>query len=157
MEYIIRKANSKEYSNLETFLYEAIFIPEGVQPPPKSIIDQPELQVYIENFGSRRGDICFFAESGNIIIGAAWTRIMNDYGHIDHNTPSLAISLLPEYRGNGIGTSLMRTLLEEVRKNGFSRVSLSVQKMNYAYRLYEKLGFKVNGSTDEEYIMIYHF
>lgn len=36
---------------------------------------------------------------------------MEDYGHIDVDTPSLAISLLPEYRGQGIGTKLLSNLL----------------------------------------------
>ena len=57
----LRKAEPSEYGLLEDFLYEAIFIPEGVQPPPRDIIYKPELQVYIENFGRRFGDICVFA------------------------------------------------------------------------------------------------
>jgi hypothetical protein len=28
-------------------LYEAIFIPEGIDKPPKFIIEQPELQEYL--------------------------------------------------------------------------------------------------------------
>lgn len=52
MEYTIREIKETEYSLLENFLYEAIFVPEGVAPPPRSIINTPDLQVYIENFGS---------------------------------------------------------------------------------------------------------
>lgn len=56
MEYTIRKIKEIEYSLLEDFLYEAIFVPEGVEPPPKSIVNIPDLQVYIENFGSQTHD-----------------------------------------------------------------------------------------------------
>lgn len=149
----LRRAKQSEYGLLDDFLYEAIFIPEGVQPPPRDIIKTPELQVYTENFGSRFGDICVFAEYEGKVIGAAWTRIMNDYGHIGKCIPSLAVSLYSEYRGKGIGTSLMKALLAEVRRSGFRVVSLSVQKENYAYMMYRKLGFETIRETAEEYIM----
>ena len=40
----IRPIVSSEYIFLDDFLYDAIFILEGVTPPEKSIIQQPELQ-----------------------------------------------------------------------------------------------------------------
>ena len=39
-------------------------------------------------------------------MNAVWVHIMNDYGHIDNNTPSFAISLHKDYRGLGISTDL---------------------------------------------------
>ena len=98
MNYIIRKLKESEYNLLENFLYEAIFIPNGETPPPKNIIELPELKIYIENFGQLEGDLAIVAEVNNNIVGATWVRIMNDYGHIDDNTPSFAISLYKEYR-----------------------------------------------------------
>lgn len=114
MNYIIRKIKQEESDVLNTFLYEAIFIPEGVEPPPKDIINQPELQVYVDGFGNKDGDIAFVAELNGAIVGAVWVRIMDDYGHIDDETPSFAISLLREYRGYGIGTELMRSLIKNI-------------------------------------------
>ena len=35
MDYIIREMRSEEYCLLSVFLYEAIYIPEGIEPPPK--------------------------------------------------------------------------------------------------------------------------
>ena len=104
MDYTIRKIKETEYPLLKDFLYEAIFLPDGIEPPPKSIVDIPELQVYISAFGSDPHDIALIAEVKNKAIGAVWVRIMNDYGHIDDETPSFAISLYKEYRGLGIGT-----------------------------------------------------
>lgn len=97
MEYIIREMKKEEYPLLNIFLYEAIFIPDGVQPPEKNIIHSPELQVYIANFGEKKDDICFLAESKDQVIGAVWVREMNDYGHIENGVPSFAISLYKEY------------------------------------------------------------
>lgn len=151
---VIRKINESEYQALEAFLYEAIFIPEGVEPPPFDIIYKPELQVYIDSFGKQNGDICFVAETDNALIGAAWVRIMDDYGHIDNETPSLAISMRREYRKHGIGTLLMKAMIKELRDQRYKRLSLSVQKANYAARWYQKLGFRIVSENEEEYIML---
>ena len=97
MEYQIRKIRQEEYVLLDEFLYEAIFIPDGVEAPPKSIIKQPELQVYVSDFG-KKDDSCLVAEVDGVIVGAVWTRIMDDYGHVDDATPSFAISLYKVFR-----------------------------------------------------------
>lgn len=82
---------------------------------------------------------------------------MNDYGHVDDKTPSLAMSVDNEYQKRGIGTSLLKNMIEFLKENNYKKVSLSVQKENYAVRLYKKVGFKVTTETDEEYIMILEF
>lgn len=110
MNYTIRAIKVDEYELLDDFLYEAIFIPEGVQAPPKSIIDAPELQVYVADFGKKEDDICFVAEVNSEVVGAVWIRVMDDYGHIEDSVPSFAISLYKEYRGYGIGTALMKMM-----------------------------------------------
>ena len=155
MNYTIRELSIDERNILETFLYHAIYIPEGITPPPFEIIKQPELQVYIERFGEQDGDICLVAECDSIIVGAVWVRIMNDYGHVSDDMPSLAISLLPEYRNKGIGTALMKSMQEMVSKQGYKGISLSVQKQNYATKMYRRLGFNTIEDKDEELIMVY--
>ena len=147
MNYSIREMRKEEYSLLGDFLYEAIYIPDGTAAPPKSVIACPELQVYIADFGNSKHDKAF-------IVGAIWGRIMNDYGHIDDNTPSLAMSVLKAYRGMGIGTSLLTQMMSTEKAAGYAKLSLSVQKDNYAVKLYRKAGFIAVKETDEEYIMI---
>lgn len=142
-----------EYPLLTDFLYHAIFLPKGTAPPPKDIVMREELQVYVKDFGERKDDVALVAEVGNQIVGAVWARIMNDYGHIDDETPSLAISLFKEYRGKGIGTQLMRDMLATLKQSGYARVSLSVQKENYAAEMYRKLGFVPVRENSEEYIV----
>ncbi len=149
----LREIKEDEYELLKDFLYEAIFIPEGVEPPERKIIEQPELKLYYEGFGSGKADHCIVAEDNGRVVGAAWTRIMNDYGHVDDDTPSFAISLYKEYRGQGIGTKLMEQMLEVLRKKGYKKASLAVQKANYAVKMYEKVGFRTVAQNSEEYIM----
>lgn len=154
MDCIIRKMQKDEYCLLSDFLYEAIFVPKGVEPPPKSVITCPELQVYIADFGSSKHDKALVAEVDGNIVGVIWARIMNDYGHIDEKTPSLAMSVIKSYRGMGIGTSLFTQMLSAEKSAGYSKLSLSVQKDNYAVKLYRKAGFTTVSETDEELIMI---
>ena len=156
MKYTIRKMTAQEYPLLNDFLYEAIFVPEGVEPPSKSIITAPELQIYVKDFGTSKDDFSLVAEVENKIIGAVWVRIMNDYGHIDDKTPSLAISLYKKYRGQGIGSSLIKEMLSLLQAHGYKHVSLSVQKANYATKLYQKIGFRIIKEIGDEWIMTYN-
>ena len=139
---------------LDDFLYEAIFIPEGVAAPPKSIIEQEDLQVYIEDFGRYPDDHCLVAEVDGKVVGAVWVRMMDDYGHIDDRTPSLAISLYKEYRNRGIGTELLQRMLDLLIDKGYTQVSLSVQKANYALRMYQKAGFEIVADRGDEVQMV---
>ena len=141
MEYKIRQMNNTEYLLLNDFLYEAIYVPSGIEPPPKTVIYFPELQVYVADFGKKEHDIALVAEVNQKIIGAVWVRIMNDYGHIDNTTPSLAMSVFKEYRGLGVGTALLEELIAILKSKGYARISLSVQKDNYAEKMYQKVGF----------------
>ena len=92
----IREITSADYPQLEDFLYHAIFIPAGEEYPAREIIFQPEIYVYVKDFGldTDRGVV---AEQDGKLIGAAWTRIIPAYGHLDENTPELAISVLKIY------------------------------------------------------------
>lgn len=156
MKYTIREMTAQEYPLLDDFLYEAIFVPEGVEPPSKSIITAPELQIYVKDFGTSKDDFSLVAEVENKIIDAVWVRIMNDYGHIDDKTPSLAISLYKKYRGQGIGRSLIKEMLSLLQAHGYKRVSLSVQKANYAAKLYQKIGFRIIKEIGDEWIMTHN-
>ena len=103
---------------------------------------------------SGEADNCIVADDNNRVVGAVWTRIMNDYGHVDDHTPSFAISLYKEYRGNGIGTKMMERMLEKLRQQGYKKASLAVQKENYAVKMYENVGFRIVDQNIEEYIMV---
>ena len=79
--------------------------------------------------------------------------MMKDYGHVDDGTPSFSISVLKEYRGLKIGTELIKQMLMLLKTKGYKKVSLSVQKENYAQKMYQDLGLKIVKENDQEYIM----
>lgn len=157
MSFIIREMKKEEYPLLENFLYEAVFRTPGSSPIPKSIVHHPSLRIYIENFGCCRGDLCLCAESGGCIAGAAWVRLMQGFGHVDDATPELAMSVLESHRRQGIGTALLQSMQNRLKKDGFPSLSLSVQKKNPAVRLYRKSNFTIQHETEEELVMEHRF
>lgn len=153
----IRLIRPEEYPLLKEFLYDAIYLPEGAAAPPREIINQPELAAYITDFG-QPDDLCMVAEAYGNILGAAWTRILagkvKGYGNVDDHTPEFAISVKKEFRQQGIGSELMQEMIVLLKNRGYEKVSLSVNKDNYAYRMYQKLGFHVLREQDEDYLMV---
>nr|WP_300359734.1 GNAT family N-acetyltransferase [Fusobacterium sp.] len=150
----IREIKRNEYHLLDEFLYKAIFIPENEIAPPREVTKFPELQVYIKDFGKFKDDVALVVEIDEKIIGMIWSRIMNDYGHIDEETPSLAMSITKEFQNKKIGTILLGKMLEKLKEKNYKKVSLSVQKNNYAVKLYKKAGFIPYKETEEEFIML---
>lgn len=62
------------------------------------------------------------------------------------------ITLLPEYRNAGIGTTLLKGILQEAAQAG-KRVSIHVERFNPAMHLYERLGFSMVGEHGVYYLM----
>jgi ribosomal protein S18 acetylase RimI-like enzyme len=154
---LIREIRQTEISFLDDMLYEAIFIPAGLEKLPKEIINQPELSRYIKNFG-QACDICLVAEFGGKLIGAIWTRIYNEnekgYGFVNTATPELSMALFEEYRHRGIGALLLKEMIQKLIEHNYKQVSLSVDRKNYAYDFYKRFGFEIFDLNEKDAIMI---
>ncbi|SMP51334.1 Acetyltransferase, GNAT family [Sphaerochaeta associata] len=160
MQYNLRPLKQEEYSLLEDFLYDAIFVPVGEEVLPRSVLLEPSIQNYYQDFG-RAHDYCLVAEQEGKLLGAVWARVLSGpvkgYGYVDEHTPELAISVQNEFRGMGIGTALLRAMLDLLQRAGYGQTSLSVQKENPAADLYKRLGFTTLEEKDEDYLMLYAF
>ncbi len=156
MKYIIREMQSKEYFLLDDFLYEAIFQRDEVNLLPKSIINKPELQIYVNKFGEKKDDYCLCVEVEGRVVGAVWVRNIKGYGCVDEITPEFAIALYKNFRGYGIGTKMMKKMLKYLKEVGYSKSSLAVQKDNYAVKMYLDVGFQIIDENKEEYIMVHY-
>ncbi|MDR0505501.1 MAG: GNAT family N-acetyltransferase [Dysgonamonadaceae bacterium] len=151
--------SENDFPLLENLLYEAIFQPEGTEPLPRNIIKKPEIDVYIRDFGKKKDDLCMFAELNGKTVGGAWLRILDGnpkgYGNIDHDTPELAIAVFKPYQNIGIGTSLMYNIIDlTFHSRGYKQISLSVDKANYAVKMYKKFGFEIISENEHDYIMV---
>lgn len=141
---IIRPITKLEISFLDKMLYRAIFVPIGNERLPDNIIEHPEISKYIKDFG-REGDSCLVAEIKGELVGAIWVRHFNEtnkaYGFVDSDTPELSMAVYEQFRKKGIGTMLLNTMIKSLTDKGYKQISLSVDKINYAYDLYKKIGF----------------
>jgi ribosomal protein S18 acetylase RimI-like enzyme len=102
--------------------------------------------LYVKAWG-RRGDTAVIALDKGFPVGAAWYRLFEGqrpgYGFVDEGTPELAIAVVPNARGKGVGTALLAALLERARGDGYAGISLSVDRANAgAMELYERHGFR---------------
>ena len=144
--HTIRQLSPSDQQFLWEMLYQSLHVPEGGTPFPRDVINQPEIEKYVRAWG-RAGDMGFVAVdvgSGEPI-GAAWLRLLTGdergYGYVDDETPELGMAILPDYRGRGVGSDLLRHLLKSAGVV-YSSVCLSVSADNPAVRLYERAGFE---------------
>lgn len=151
---VIREIRFNEIPLLTDFLYEAIFQPDNKPKIPRTVLQEPMIWAYVDRFGTRPEDFCLVASVNGIIVGATWSRNGCSYGKVDDTTPELAISLYPEYRNKGIGSRLLASLLETLIEKGFDKVSLSVDKANYAVKMYRKYGFATIEEREHDYLMV---
>lgn len=157
-DIIIRKIKTEEIDILEDILYESVYQSDITNPIPREVTNVPEVRVYIEKLGQKKDDYCLVAKLNNQIIGAVWVRILANkikgYGNVDNKTPEFVISLFKEYRKQGIGTLLMKKMISYLTEKGYNQASLSVEKENYAVRMYKNLGFEIVNENKEDYIML---
>ena len=155
---VIREIRQNEIPKLEDMLYEAIYQPDESDLIPRSVLQIPEINIYIKDFGTLKDDYGLVADLDEEIIGAVWIRILSGkikgYGNIDGETPEFAISLFKEYRNRGIGTLLMTHMIDYLRKKGYKKASLNVKKENYAVKLYQKVGFEIMDENEEDFLMV---
>lgn len=158
----LRPAKKEDEDFLWEILYQAIYVGPNEEAPPPSILEEPEISRYLIDWGRDydQGWIAEVADSGETL-GAAWLRLWKDesesgYGFYALDYPELTIALLPKARGQGIGTALMKRLIENARKI-HPGVSLSVANESPARRLYGRLGFKTVSEDEHSIIMVLTF
>lgn len=158
----IRPARETEISFLREMLYEAAAVSDVIKAMGKdAALSLPDIRLYLEGWG-RNGDCALVAycdEKG--LAGAVWCRLFSEeshaYGFVASDIPEITIGVLPEMRGRGIGTKLLKAMIETSRNNKLRALSLSVDRQNAALRLYERLGFRdagISKASDSSATMI---
>jgi ribosomal protein S18 acetylase RimI-like enzyme len=154
MNYLIRSITPADQPFLWEMLYQALYVSADQSPPPRDVINQPDLARYVQDWG-REGDRGFVAidDKTRQAMGAVWLRFLigenQGYGYVDDATPELGIAVLPAYRGHGIGTALLHALVA----SNPGAISLSVAADNPAVRLYQRFGFAIARESDGTLIL----
>ena len=144
------------------FLQEMLYLAATWRPdrPHRSraeLLSDPKIAVYLAGW-PRAADAGVLAEDTlGAPLGAAWYRLFDEvepgYGFIDTSIPELTVGVRPEARGRGVGTALLRELIQRARLERLPALSLSVEEDNPAVRLYERLGFVPVGRDDKAWTM----
>ncbi|HTO02035.1 MAG TPA: GNAT family N-acetyltransferase [Microthrixaceae bacterium] len=144
--FSLRQAQPSDIGFLRQMLYEALYVHEDEASFPEAIIDEPELRRYVDDFGSRPSDLGLIGLDGGVPVGACWVRAFSleapGYGWVDDETPELTVAVMAMARRQGLGTTLIESVVELASVQGVERISLSVDARSPALRLYERLGFQ---------------
>ena len=148
MAVVVRRGSAQDVRFLRDMLHHAYYWKERAPdegPGP--------VQLYVKAWG-RPGDAAVIALEEGFPVGAAWFRLFREsapgYGFVDARTPELAIAVVPNARGKGVGGKLLDALVERAREEGFEAISLSVDKRNSgAIALYEHHGFEQVAESDD--------
>jgi GNAT superfamily N-acetyltransferase len=144
-DYSIVAAGAEHEPFLREALYYAAHMDEEPNVRPESAKTNPALNPYVVDWRGRAGDLGFVAvtNSGSPA-GVAWLRLMPPdwplYRYVTCDIPELAIAVLPRYLGRGMGSELLRVLIE-ASSALHPAIVLSVRHNNPARRLYERIGF----------------
>jgi GNAT superfamily N-acetyltransferase len=154
----IRDATPSDLGFLERMWHTAAFWrPEVFVLSVEDARAIPEIARYITGWG-RPGDVALIAEDDDGPLGAAWYRSFTDeepgYGFVDEETPEIAIAVNTDARGTGVGTALMKALLDRATSDGLLALSLSVNAENPSRRIYQRFGFTDIRSDDDSYVMV---
>jgi ribosomal protein S18 acetylase RimI-like enzyme len=151
---VVRRSGAQDVRFLRDMLHHAYYwkerAPEDTGPGPVAL--------YVKAWG-RPGDTAFVALDRGFPVGAAWYRLFDrerpGYGFVDERTPELAIAVVPNARGKGVGSALLDALLERARADGYPTLSLSVDRANAgAIELYERYGFQRISEDDDSVTML---
>lgn len=149
MEYNIKLANKNDAKEMLDYLVrvgsETDYLLFGREGVPMTIEQE---EAFLENVNKTPYSRMFVVRDENQIIGNGYIHA-NPRSRIQHKA-ELAISVLKEYWGKGVGQLLMKTLLDYAKETSFiETVYLDVVSDNKrAIKLYEKFGFKTYGINE---------
>ncbi|MGC5169492.1 N-acetyltransferase family protein [Microbacterium sp. DT81.1] len=143
----VRPAGQSDGAFLGDMVVEAAnWRPEAARPKVQLLSDAEHTR-YLTGW-KRPADAGFIAvDAGGDPIGAAWYRLMPrsdpGFGYVGTGVPELIIGVRPIWRAHGVGRALLQALTEQARADGYARISLSVERANFATTLYRSEGFAV--------------
>lgn len=142
-QYVFRPLNIEDEPFLWEMVYQGIYVNEGQVPPSRELLLKPELSCYVQGWGAKDDSGFLVSNAKDQPVGALWLRKLQasnrGYGYVDDDTLELSIAILPEYRGQGLGTQLLNNLFSS--PIGCCDISLSVSMDNPVRHLYKKFGF----------------
>jgi ribosomal protein S18 acetylase RimI-like enzyme len=158
-EYQLRDAGPADTLALSEALVEAANWDSRHTIPRVGVLSDPIRSRYLAGW-PRPGDGGVVAETpdGVEVVGAAWYRLLAadrpGLGYVATGVPELTLGVRPMWRAQGVGRALLQALLRKAAAAGYARISLSVERGNFAQRLYRSEGFTVLSSKETADVMV---
>jgi GNAT superfamily N-acetyltransferase len=152
--WIIRRAAPGDGTFMADMLVEAVnWSPEWKKKSRNRVLSAPRTAHYIAGW-PRDTDLGVIAEASGERIGAAWLRFLPaadpGYGFVAPDVPELTIGVAVHWRGRGAGRGLLRAIAGQAGSAGIRRISLSVERKNFAWKLYISEGYQIVDSSDKD-------
>lgn len=122
---------------LSTVAAERIFIEMIEAPPLERVVS------FQSGLIAKNGPV-YYAIDNDRVVG--WCDVFPEKNPRQSHRGGLGMGLLPEYRGRGLGSKLLASVLEHAKRFGLEKVELNVYTSNTpAIELYKKFGFEQEG------------
>ncbi len=144
--FLIREATSSDQPILWELLYDALWDPPTSPRRPRSVLSNPHIAAYVQDWGSQPADLGFLAVApdGTVAGGILGRLLLPPHpggAFMDATTPQVGIAVFPAFRQQGLGNALFNRYLAAAAAR-FARVSLGVHPENHlAIGWYRRLGF----------------
>lgn len=116
---------------------ERIYI-EMVEAPPIE-----KLSTFQSDLIAKNGPV-YYAINNDRVVG--WCDIFPEDNPRQNHRGGLGMGLIPEFRGQGLGSQLLSAVLDHAKKIGLEKVELHVYTSNMAaIALYKRFGFEEEG------------
>jgi GNAT superfamily N-acetyltransferase len=154
----LRRAEAADASFLADMLVEAAnWHPERTRPKVQLLADE-RINRYLKGWKRPSDDGMLALDGNGTPIGACWYRVLGKsepgYGFLAPGVPELTLGVRPLWRAQGVGRSLLRALCEVATARGHQRITLSVERENFAQRLYVSEGFVTVDSGEDSDLMV---
>jgi GNAT superfamily N-acetyltransferase len=149
--WVVRRAAAEDGPFMADMLVEAAnWSADWKKKSRRRVLSAPATAHYIAGW-PRDTDLGVIAEADGAPVGAAWLRFLPaadpGYGFVAPGVPELTIGVAGDWRGRGVGRALLRALAGQARSVGNRQISLSVERKNFAQKLYFSEGYQVVDSS----------
>ncbi|MFF1573295.1 GNAT family N-acetyltransferase [Leifsonia sp. NPDC058292] len=157
-DFHIRAATSEDARFLGDMLVEAANWNVAAARPRIAVMEDPKVSRYVAGW-PRPGDFGSVAVDANgAPIGACWGRLFAanapGYGFVATGVPELTLGVNAQWRARGVGRALLQAVARQASLAGHARVSLSVERANFAQRLYISEGYVTVESGENSDTMV---
>lgn len=147
--FSLRRATQTDAMFLGDMLVEAANWRAGGVRPRHEVLTSVDHRRYLAGWKRSADDGLVAIGEDEVSVGAAWYRVLPQnapgFGFIGVAVPELIVGVHPLWRARGVGRSLLRGIVQLAGAEGHARISLSVERDNFARNLYRAEGFAVVG------------